>query len=190
MITRHEVLISLYGAWRLFLRDPRGIEWLDDTIDGYWKSFFCALLILPGYIILVAHSSGTLYADAGLFRVVSVEAISYVIGWVSWPLIMAYLAPALGCDHSYIRYIVAYNWSSGIQIVLYLAVMLFGVATQLPAGFAAFADVVLLLVVLYYHWFIVRVSLELSPWGAVGLVVGEYILGQFIRNVGVVLVLS
>ena len=41
MIARHEVLLSLYGVWRLFLRDPRGIEWLDVSIEGFWKSFFC-----------------------------------------------------------------------------------------------------------------------------------------------------
>ena len=45
MIARHEVLLSLYGVWRLFLRDPRGIEWLDVSIEGFWKSFFCAVVV-------------------------------------------------------------------------------------------------------------------------------------------------
>jgi hypothetical protein len=182
MISRHEVLISLYGVWRLFIRDPRGVDWLDDSIDGYWKSFFCALLILPGYIVWVALGSGELYKDAGFLRIVSVEAIAYVIGWVAWPLVMAYIAPAIGKDNRYIRYIVAFNWSAAIQIVLYLLVLFLGVVVRVPPGFAAFFAFFVLIVTLVYHWFILRVALEASPGGAVGLVIGELVLGQFIRG--------
>jgi hypothetical protein len=183
MISRHEVLISLYGASRLFIRDPRGIDWLDDSIDGYWKSFFCALVILPGYIIWIALGSGELYKDVGLFQIASVETIAYVIGWVAWPLVMAYIAPAIGKDDRYIRYIVAFNWSSAIQIVLYLLVLFLGVVVKVPAGFAAFFAFFVLIILLVYHWFILRVALEASPGGAVGLVIGELVLGQFIRGI-------
>ncbi len=182
MISRHEVLISLYGAWRLFIRDPRGIEWFDDSIDGYWKSFFCALVILPGYIIWVALGSGELYQDVGFFRIASVELIAYVISWVAWPLVMTYIAPAIDRDDQYIRYIVAFNWSAAIQIVLYLFVLFLGVVVKVPAGFAAFFAFFVLIVVLVYHWYILRIALEATPGGAVGLVIGELVLGQFIRG--------
>lgn len=183
MITRHEVLISLYGAWRLFIRDPRGIEWFDDSIDGYWKSFFCALIILPGYIVWLVYMSGETLQDVNLLRILSVETIGYVIGWVAWPLLMAYIAPAIDRDDYYIRYIVAYNWSAGIQIALYVLVIALIVVAQIPQGFAAFITVAALIAILFYRWFILRVGLEVSPRGAIGLVIGEFLLGQLIGGV-------
>jgi hypothetical protein len=53
--------------------------------------------------------------------------------------------------------------------------------TQMPEGFATLLTFIVLVVLLFYHWFIVRVSLEVPPAGAVGLVAGEFILGRFIR---------
>ncbi len=95
MIARHEILLSIYGVWRLFLRDPRGLEWLDTSLEGYWKSFFCAVIVLPAYALWIAFVSSGAEYSAGPFRIVTVEAISYVISWVSWPLLMAYLTPLI-----------------------------------------------------------------------------------------------
>src|SRR3546814_20079149 len=87
-------------------------------------SFWCAVIVLPAYIPLVIFGRGLPNGDAGFFRIVSVETIAYVIGWVAWPLLMSYLAPALDKNRQYIRYIVAYNWSAGPQDLVRLRVLL------------------------------------------------------------------
>ena len=69
MISKQELLLSLYGAWRLLLRDTKGIEWLDDSPEGFWKSFFCAVVVLPGYILLLAFSPTPYYEDAGVVQI-------------------------------------------------------------------------------------------------------------------------
>ena len=120
--------------------------------------------------------------DRRVLEIVSVELIAYVISWVAWPLVMTYIAPAIDRDDQYIRYIVAFNWSAAIQIVLYLFVLFLGVVVKVPAGFAAFFAFFVLIVVLVYHWYILRIALEATPGGAVGLVIGELVLGQFIRG--------
>jgi len=184
MITRREALLSLYGAWRLFLRDPRGMEWLDDSIDGYWKSFFCALIILPGYVLLRAFAPGELSGDAGFFRIFAVESITYVIGWVAWPLLMAYVAPLIDREDRYIGYIVAYNWASGPQIAVYLAVLAVQLTGIAPIGFMAVLSFAALVLVLSYHWYVLRIALDVSPIAAVGFVAGEFVLAQVIRGIG------
>ena len=47
MITKQEVFKGLYGAWRLLLGDRGAVALFDDSIMGFWKSFFAAILILP-----------------------------------------------------------------------------------------------------------------------------------------------
>ncbi len=183
MITRAEILISLYGAWRLLIRDPRGIEWLDNSIEGYWKSFFCAVVVLPGYLLWFAFSVYDTSFDAGPFRILFVESISYVIGWVAWPLLMAYIAPALDRDRNYIRYIVAYNWSAGISMVFYLVILAIRLTGVAPEGIMALFSFIALVVILSYHWYVLCIALEVSPGAAAGLVAGDFVLSQIISGI-------
>ncbi len=182
MITRHEVLISLYGAWRLFLRDPRGIEWLDDSIEGFWKSFFCAVIVLPVYVFWFLVRDGEA-AEAGFIRTFAVEGIAYVIAWVAWPLVMAYVAPAIGRDDNYIRYIVAYNWSSGVQVAILLVVLVIEVSGLAPGGIVAIFGVIATVLVLVYHWYVLRIGLEITGLPAAALVAGDFMLARVIHGV-------
>lgn len=182
MIARHEVLLSLYGAWRLFLRDPRGIEWLDNSIEGYWKSFFCAVLVLPVYIFWFVMRDGET-VEAGFIRTVTVEGIAYVISWVAWPLVMSYIAPAIDRDENYIRYIVAYNWSTGIQVGLLLIVLLIEASGVAPDGVVALFGIVATVLILLYHWYVLRVGLDVSGLPAAALVAGDFMLARVIHGV-------
>ena len=41
------VIRSIYGAWRLALLDPSGLNWFDVSIEGFWRSFFAAAIVAP-----------------------------------------------------------------------------------------------------------------------------------------------
>ena len=81
-------------------------------------------------------------------RIVVVEGIGYVIGWVAWPLAAAYIAPLLGRGENYIRYIVAYNWSAGTQIVALLLLLVFQSSGLVSEGTFAGIGLVALLILL------------------------------------------
>ncbi len=83
MITSQEAVRRLYAAWRLLLRDRSAVTLLDDSVEGFWKSFSCAVIILPGYILLVAFAGDGPAEGAHPVRIVVVEGIGYVIGWVA-----------------------------------------------------------------------------------------------------------
>ena len=48
-----EIAYALYGAWRLARLDSGGMGYFDRSIAGFWKSFFAALLVAPGHILLL-----------------------------------------------------------------------------------------------------------------------------------------
>src|SRR3546814_1942435 len=87
---------------------------------------------------------------------------------------MSYLAPALDKNRQYIRYIVAYNWSAGPQALVLLGVLVLGATGFLPTGFTHLLGLVALIVLLVYHFFIVRIALEADTFAAIALVVGEF----------------
>jgi len=183
MITAQEVFRGIYAAWRLFLRDRSALALFDNSIEGYWKSFICAVVILPGFFLLVYIADAELSANIHPLRIVVVEGIGYVIGWVAWPLATAYILPLVGCGKNYIRYIVAYNWSSGTQIAALLLLQAFQSGRVLSDGVFAGVGLVALLILLFYHGFIIRITLDVAVKLVVALVIGEFFLGQMIRTV-------
>jgi hypothetical protein len=183
MISKQEILLSLYGAWRLLLRDSKGIEWLDTSEEGFWKSFFCAIVVLPGYILLLAFSPTPYYDDAGVVRIVLVESAAYVIGWTAWPLLVSYVTPAIDREDKYIRYIVAYNWSAAIQIGVYVVVLLLRFSGVVPEGLMGLISFASLVILLWYQWFIAKTGLEITGALPIAFVGGEFLLGQIIRAV-------
>src|SRR3546814_14782452 len=100
---------------------------------------------------------------------------------------MSYLAPALDKNRQYIRYIVAYNWSAGPQALVLLGVLVLGATGFLPTGFTHLLGLVAPIVLLVYHFFIVRIALEADTFPAIALVVGEFMLSQGIVGVRTVL---
>lgn len=180
-ITPSEIVQALYGAWRLFLRDPVGIQFFDDDVPAFWKSFWCAVVVLPGYILLRVLSPGEPSPEGAILLNWSAETVTYVIGWVAWPLVMGHLVPLLDREDHYVRYIVAYNWATGPQVLLYLVVLSIGLSGILPEQFMIFLDTAALVYVLYYHYFIIKVALDLHGWTAGFLVFSEFMLGVVIH---------
>ena len=123
MITRQEAFEGLYGAWRLFVRDQSAAALFDDSPNGFWKSFFCAAIVLPAYVPLVLLGPGAVESTRGVLGTLVIESAAYVIGWVAWPLIMAYVTPIIDRDREYMLYIVAFNWSNAVQISLFLLIL-------------------------------------------------------------------
>lgn len=182
MITRGEAAVGLYAAWRLFRRDPKAIELFDATPSGVVKSFFCAAIVLPAYGLILGFSPTMNASEAGLFPLVVVNLSAYVAGWAAWPLAMHYIAPMIDRDDAYCRYITAYNWASGPQMLVVLLMYLPMMLGLAPMQFLGVANLTVLIIVLFYHLFVMRVALRIRPLAAIGLVVAEYFLSHFILS--------
>jgi hypothetical protein len=180
MISRQEAFEGFYGAWRLFFRDKGAAALFDDSISGFWKSFSCAILVLPLYIPMVLFGAGGIESARGPIQIAAIEAIFYVIGWIVWPLLMAYIVPILDRDKEYVLYIVAYNWSNAVQVPLFFAVLALVYVDLVPERGLLLLNFIALVVVFVYHMFILRVTLNVRGPGAFALVFGEFIIGQIV----------
>lgn len=189
MVRLDEITRGLYGAWRLARLDPGGLAWFDDTVDGFWRSFFAAVLTAPGFALLVGLRLAPHQLAAGPARLVLIESIAYVIGWVAFPLVMFYVAKLIDRDARYIRFIVAANWAAVLQMALFVIV------TGLAHGFLAEGGVAILGAVatgaiLFYQWFIARTALAVSGLVAAGIVLMDLVIGVFVNNVATVMLLA
>lgn len=178
-----EIARAIYGAWRLAHLDVAGMSFFDRSVEGFWKSFFAAVLVLPGYVlILMMHAAGGDGYSAGPARILVVESLTYVIAWVAFPLVMFYLAQNIGRAGEYTGYIVAFNWAQILEIAAFLPVKAVTTAQLLPEPLGGLLSLALDILVLAYEWFIARTALRMTGQGAAGIVLLTLALGIVVQT--------
>ena len=177
MISLRELATALFGVWRLAHLDTNGLQYLDDSIAGFWNSFTAALIVLPGYLIvqmlgmsvrLESVAAGEI--DINWARVFLVWLTVYVMHWTLFPIAAAYITAEIGRSEAYMRLIVALNWANVIQIAIIVpstALLVLSGGTG-PGGMFLF--LIINLALLFYSWFITRTALDVPGLIAIGLV--------------------
>ncbi len=181
MVSAQEVVSSLYGAYRLARFDADGLKYFNDSIDGFWRSFFAAVLVLPFYLVLLMVRHAVALEHVAAARFYSVELIAYVIAWVAFPLIMTVFARHLDRDRFYVRFIVAYNWAAVLQNAVYLPVTILATAGVLPNAVANAVGLAVLGLIVVYVWFIARTALELEPGKSASVVGLDFLLSILVN---------
>lgn len=183
MVPIPEVVGSLYGAYRLARADAGGLQFFNDSIEGFWRSFFASVVVLPFYLVLLMVRHETALEHVPALRFYSIEMIAYVIAWVAFPLVMVSFARVLGRDHFYIRFIVTYNWAAVLQNGLYLPVTILATAGLLSEPVANTMGLAVLGLIVVYVWFITRVTLEIEAGKAASIVGLDFLLSILINAV-------
>ena len=177
-----EVSAALYGALRLAQLDPGGLRFFDNSVAGFRRSFFAAVVVAPLYVVLlfVRYLAG--HESAPVPRYMSVEAIAYVIAWVAFPVAMDPISKLFGRSQRYIPYIVAYNWAAVWQNAVYLPLAVFGLTGTVPGPVYSVLNIAVLSLILFYGWFIARVALQVTAMTAASVVVFDFLLSLLING--------
>jgi hypothetical protein len=183
MITKQEVFEGLYGAWRLLLGDRGAVALFDDSISGFWKSFFAAVLVLPIYLVTATLGAVEFESSRSLPAIVLIVLEFYIIAWVLWPLIIGHVLPVLDRGEKFTLYIVAYHWMRAVRAGLYFIAVLVTTLLPISEGFAGLIMVGALLGVLAYHVFVAYTTLNISIGAAVGLTIADFILYEIVKGV-------
>jgi hypothetical protein len=179
MPDREEVLSGLYGAYRLAYFDAAGMAHFNLTVEGFWRSFFAAVLVAPAYAILVGMQLAASAEEFNFALLLLTEGIGYVLAWCAFPLVAIVLTRLLGLDRNYVALIVAVNWSSVLQTGAFLAVVLLGVI--MPQGLGTFLVTLTTLAILIYQWFVIRTSLQSTGGIALMLLLVDLVITSMIN---------
>ena len=173
MPSSQEISASIYGAWRLALIDRSGMNWFNHTEEGFWHSFFAAILVAPVFALALAfHLLGST-TDDSVGHVVTTQAISYGLGWIVFPLAVLLVCRLMKLTDFFASYIIAFNWSHVVPAVLMVPIILPATLGLFPRGMAEFAIVAITFAAFAYRWFIARVALGANGLTAAALVILE-----------------
>ena len=179
---RAEIVTSIVGALRLWKGDPQALELFDRSLEGFWRSFFAAVLAAPAQVLLL-FVSGTRPTFAQNWpRMAAVETIAYVISWTAYPLAMVFVADWIGRGSRYFDYMVPYNWAGLVQLLVLLAAEIIHASGLLPEPISEILQLIAFIAVLHFQWFIARIGLEVSATAAVALVLMDLFLGVLIDS--------
>ena len=179
MPDRKEVLESLYGAYRLAFLDQSGMRHFNLSFEGFWRSFFAALLVAPGFGVLVAHRLSARAEAFDLGWAALVQIFAYGLSWAAFPLAAVVLTQLLGLGRNYVALIVALNWAAVLQVGVLLAAVVFELVVP------GLLDGLMLLLVtgglLFYQWFVTRAALQTTGGIALLLVLVDLVLNTAIN---------
>ena len=180
-----EVASGLRGAWRLLRCDAGGMAAFDNSVDGFWKSFYAAVLTAPAYVIVVALHMPEGDPPGGFLHLLLIQVGSYVIEWVAYPLAAFYVVDMMSKSESYIRFIVALNWSRVVQVPIYLPAVLLVAADVFAPQVADLLTLITTAALLAYQWFVTRTALAIPGMAAallVALDVAISVLNVFVTD--------
>jgi hypothetical protein len=177
-----ETARALYGAYRLASLDSAGMDYFKNTRGAFWRSFNAALIIAPFYagLLLMRYQMGEVSASPLSF--ISIEAISYIISWVAFPVVVDLLITAMGRRERYIRFIIAYNWASVLQNLIYLPMAMLSVNGILSSGNAGILGLTILVLFMVYTWFITKTALDIPGGRAATIVAIDFALSLLING--------
>lgn len=183
MPTWPEIVYGLYGAWRLARLDRAGMAFFDQSVEGFWKSFFAAVLVAPGYAILMIFDATEQDAQAGLLRLLLIHLCAYSLSWTVYPVMVHQICASIGRQPAFIGFIVAFNWAKVIQMAAYLPVVGIVASGVLPVGAALMLNGLVYSLLLGYQWFVTRTALDITSLGAVGFVALDLVIGVMINAI-------
>ncbi len=102
----------------MMLGKKDGLNYLDISADGFWRSFYAILVSLPPLFASWVLFAATLTAgkeDFGLrFAIVSRSAFVDISAWIFPIIIIGIIAPYISIRRQYAPYIIATNWGSAL----------------------------------------------------------------------------
>jgi hypothetical protein len=179
-----EAWLALTGTLRLARGDPGGLACFNTTEDGFWNSFWAAVLCYPLYLILLAFPielGPTPELEA--WHMIAIETIHYVISWVAFPLLMVPLVDWLQRSDRFFGFMTAYNWCQVPQTLVFAAVALAGAVGLLSAEGMLIADLIAGLAALVYEWYVSRVALAVSRPKAALVILADVVLATVLSHI-------
>lgn len=154
---RQEIWSSIFGAFRLACFDRTGHQHFNISVEGFWRSFFAAVLVAPGHAILVSH--WILSGDGSLsIWTLTVHMTIYAANWIIFPLVLFFVIDLLGLGHRFTALIVAVNWTEVIAVPIMILAL--GTALLLPSHASGLVREIAFIGLVIFHWFVIRTALQ------------------------------
>lgn len=158
MLNSAEIARGVRGAMGFLKRDPAAPLAFANTMEACLRSFRVMVLVAPFYVIDALIRYADIDVQVDTIDIVVVEAISYVVNWLLFPLLFYEIARRRGWLDRYPRYIGALNWINLPATII--AVVAIGIEIVAPVAVARLIEIAIQALVFY--WFLMTTRMVLG----------------------------
>ena len=177
MIPAAEFRNAVGGALRLARFDPQAFNGFNRTLEGFWRSFFAALIVGPLQLLLAFEVASNAGGTAEIGTDWPLGLLAFIVHWLAFPVVMLTVVDWLDRRHRFFVFMVALNWSNLVQVGLLLLVYSPAAAMLLPPPMLRFVGTAAVAYILIYEWFIAKIGLDISGGKAVAIVLLDSLIG-------------
>ena len=132
----NEVSGYLAGVFKMVKGDPAGLQGLDLSMGGFWRSFWALIYSIPAYCAIWAvERRMRLQADPSLELGASAFArdfVAEILNVAAVLLVVALLARPMGIADRYVQWVVSTNWLT--LPVFYVLASIYLAASSMAGG--------------------------------------------------------
>jgi hypothetical protein len=174
---------SVDAALRLALRDRSGWNGFDLTADGFYRSFFAIVLVMPFNILFDLFSLRVTSKDGSIGDYGLPEAMFSTIAlcaqWLIFPLMALYLLRFLRYADRYSALIIGHNWGTVVVQFINLPILVLLSWGWISPTLAIDFYFIALGLTLYYRYYIAQTALDAPVNVAVAIVILDFLLKIF-----------
>jgi hypothetical protein len=179
---------NLVGAWQVMLGRAEGLNRLDFSLEGFWRSFAAVILLVP-FVVLMLFTDQPFQGGAGVEARpvtgarVTLLGVALLVDWFAFPLVFAVLARPFGLSSRYVPFIVTRNWAAVVINAIMGVVQALVIVGVIPAAAVPFVALAAVVLSLRLFYMVVRISLAVSMGMALPIVLLDYLLSLTIWTV-------
>jgi hypothetical protein len=178
---------NLAGAWQVMLGRREGLDRLDTTLEGFWRSFAAVILVAPlAFLALISERPLQAETDAVAplaGDAVATTGVALLVDWFAFPLIFAFLARPFGLGSRYVPFIVARNWASVIISAIVAVFHALHLVSVLPSALMPYVLLVAVAIALRFSYVVTRTALIVTWAMALPIVIFDFLLSLVIWSV-------
>ncbi|WP_299372720.1 hypothetical protein [uncultured Kiloniella sp.] len=149
--------------------------------EVFWKSFFAAVLCIPGTIYLTIAQPLEPEPTVDLFALFLIDSLFYIINWIAYPVMMHLLLLLHKKEGRFGLFIIHYNWLQVWQSLVFVGLFFILQTDLLPAALASFVSLISLIYILAAQAHMTRTTLETGWFAASAFVIFNIVLAQAIH---------
>lgn len=160
--------------------DARGIDMLDLSIGGFWRSFQAVLWLVPLHALLLLILTHTA-ADAAVPIDWTSEFVSLFARFALFPVVAMALTRLMGLTARFVPLVTASNWASVLQGAFLVAALL--LVSLLPEETRPMLQFIAFAMTMAYGWFVTRSALATTGTVAFGFVLADFLTSMLLDQV-------
>ena len=182
MISFRELKHSISGILLLVRFSPQGLDYFENNLPAFWRSYWAAIFSFPLYIGIIILQTPNSMILVGPLNSVIIYIAAYLLGWFSMPFIMFYVCRSINREDNFYQFFIVYNWATLFQITFMAAIT---ICTKLNIFHPSIGGVLIFIaiaMILIYHAYIAHLALAVSRLGALAIVILDLTIGLLIEG--------